>query len=141
MAKSPKPSTDPVTGLWYTEDRDGIVELYPCAAHICGRFYWLKDAEANGDMSHDTHNPDSDLRARPLCGLTFMTGFVPNGKGHYADGTIYSPRDGANFNAEMTLADHHTLNLRGYILLSVFGETQSWKRAGADAPKCSVPGG
>ena len=121
LAETP---ADPITGLWMTEDRDGGIELYSCDAQICGRFYWLKDDETNGDISRDTKNPDPDKRNRPLCGLEFMSDFTPDGKGHYTDGTIYSPRHGANFSAEMTLADHNTLNLRGYLLFPFLGQTQ-----------------
>ncbi len=89
---------------------EGGVELYPCGDEICGKLcYWLKDNQENGSVSRDTKNPDPAKRDRPLCHMQFMGGFVPDSQGHYEDGWIYSPRHGANFSAEMTLADHETL--------------------------------
>lgn len=128
---------DPIAGLWYTQDKDGGIEIYSCDKKICGRFYWLKDQSDNGDISYDVKNPDPSKRARPLCGLTFMTGFTPDGKGNYNDGLIYSPRHGADFNAEMQLIDSDTLNLHGYMMFSFLGESQTWKRT-TDMPKCSA---
>jgi len=124
-----KQAEDPravVSGFWYTEGRDGVVEIYPCGDEICGRLQWIED---EGNHSHDTRNPDPDLRQRPLCHLQFMGGFTPDGKDHFADGWIYSPRNGGTYSAEMTLVDHETLDLHGYLFVPMLGESQVWKRA------------
>jgi uncharacterized protein (DUF2147 family) len=121
-----------ISGLWYTQDRDGIVQLYVCGQKICGRMYWLKD-DSPEDVSRDTHNPDINLRKRPLCQMQFMGGFAPDEQGNYNDGWIYSPRHGSTFNAKMKLIDHDTLDLHGYVLLPTLGESQTWKRAGKHA--------
>ena len=117
-----------VSGFWYTEGREGGVELYPCGNEVCGRFQWIRDDGAD-TLSRDTHNPDPDLRARPLCHLQFIGGFTPDRHGHYAGGWIYNPRDGGTYSAEMTLSDPDTLDVRGYLFVPFLGENQSWKRA------------
>ncbi|MDP9126638.1 MAG: DUF2147 domain-containing protein [Pseudomonadota bacterium] len=132
----PPVPADPIIGLWYTQEHDGGIEFYNCDQDICGRFYWIKDDEKNGDRSRDTKNPDPGKRQTPLCGMQFMGGFRPDGHGHYANGWIYSPHHGANFNAEMKLIDHETLELRGYMLFPFLGESQTWTRA-AKLPKCA----
>ena len=71
------------------------------------------------------------LRDKPLCGMQFMGGFEPDGKGHYNGGWIYSPRHGANFSAEMKLVNPSTLDLHGYIFIPLFGASQTWTRAKA----------
>jgi uncharacterized protein (DUF2147 family) len=119
-------AADPITGFWYTENQEGGVELYSCGAKICGRFKWLKPTPDQG-VARDDHNPDIAKRPRLLCHMEFMTGFVPDGHGHYEDGFIYSPRHGQNFNAEMTL-DHDTLDLHGYVMMPILGESQTWTR-------------
>jgi len=128
-----------IRGLWYTQDRDGGIELYPCDGKICGRFYWLKDDDDEGgvDISRDDHNPDPAKRARSLCRMQFMGGFTEDHDkaGHYVDGWIYSPRHGKVFNADMTLVDPNTLKLHGYVIVPLFGESQLWTRA-AILPKC-----
>jgi uncharacterized protein (DUF2147 family) len=119
---------DPIAGLWRTEGGKGIVELYSCGAHICGRFWWVDDSP--GDVSRDTKNRDPAKRERPLCRAQFMGGFTPDPDkpGHYAGGWIYSPRSGATYSAEMTLIDHNTLDLHGYVITPLLGESQIWKR-------------
>lgn len=91
----------------------------------------------NGDISRDTNNPDPALRQRPLCHMQFMGGFTPDAdrQGHYTDGWIYNPRDGGIYSAEMTLIDHGTLKLRGYLFFPFLGESQIWKRA-TTMPTC-----
>lgn len=125
---------DPILGKWYTEGQEGGVELYACGEKICGRFHWLKPTPNEG-IARDDHNPDITKRQRILCHLQFMGDFKPDGHGHYEDGWIYSPRHGQNFNAEMTLNDHDTLDLHGYLLTPILGESQTWKRDKA-MPEC-----
>ena len=123
-----------LTGLWYTEGRDGGVELYPCGEEICGRLYWLNERGEQG-AARDEKNPDPKKRDRSLCRMEFMGGFHAEGEGHYADGWIYSPEHGEVFSAEMTLLDEDTLDLHGYVLTPILGESQTWKRADA-MPSC-----
>lgn len=130
---SPMPK-DPIEGLWYTEGREGGVELYRCADKICGRFAWV-DQKPGEDIARDDKNPDASKRKRPLCHMEFMTGFVPDGQTHYNDGAIYSPRHGQIFNAEITQTGADTLDLHGYILTPILGESQTWTRA-KSFPKC-----
>lgn len=136
-ATHPNQSAPGIVGLWYTQDRDGVIDLYPCAEKICGRFHWLeKETEENGQPSRDDRNPDPELRARPLCGMTFMGDFAKESGDRYSDGWIYSPRSGSTYKARLTLSDSNTLLLHGYILTPFLGETQTWKRA-VNPPICS----
>lgn len=127
---------DPVFGLWLTEDRDAVIELYGCETKTCGRFYWLGSSE-NGDIQRDEHNHDAEQRDRPLCRMTFMTDFNNVGEGNYAEGFIYNPEDGWDYKAELKLEDKNTLNVRGYILLPIFGRSQTWTRVHSH-PACKV---
>lgn len=130
------PARDPVSGLWYTEGHDGGVELYRCGDKICGRFYWIQQ-DMREDRVRDISNPDPDKRERNLCRMQFMGDFVPDGQGHYTDGWIYSPRHGQTFSANLTLIDHDTLDLHGYVLSPILGDSQTWKRAAA-MPACTT---
>lgn len=129
-----EPQINSISGLWYTSDKDGVVELYPCEGKICGRFHWVED-EADGSISRDTKNPDFSKRSRPLCGMQFMWGFTPEGNGIFESGWIYSPRHGSNFSANLHLVDNENLILRGYFIIPLLGEDQNWTRA-HDAPSC-----
>ncbi len=143
---TPPPRQDPVataeairaiSGFWYTEKHEGIVELYPCDDSICGRFHWLED-DSPDNISRDSRNPDPTRQDRPLCGLQFMGGFALVENGRFGGGWIYSPEHGSVFSASMSQIDHDTLSLRGYILVPLLGETQTWQRAEAP-PECHVP--
>jgi len=134
-----KMKSDDIVGLWYTQDKDGGVEIYACGDKICGRFYWLDQKPGDSPML-DEKNADPTLRRRDLCRTQFMGDFTPDamndGRRHYSDGWIYSPRHGYNFQAEMTLIDHNTLDLHGYVLTPILGESQTWTRA-ESMPQCT----
>jgi len=126
--------TQSITGFWMTQDRDAVVEFYPCDDMICGRFHWLQDDSAE-NPSFDDHNRDPDKRRRPLCGLQFLGDFKPQGQGRFTDGWIYSPQDGSTYSANLALQNADTLELRGYVLIPLLGQSQIWHRTGA-APAC-----
>lgn len=128
---------DAIDGLWWTEDQEAVVEFYPCDAKLCGRFHWLKDNDP-ANPSRDERNPDSTKQQRPLCGLTFIGDFKQTKPNHYEYGWIYSPRHGRNFDAAITLLEENKLELRGYVLTSLFGSSQIWLRAPADSPSCAT---
>lgn len=117
-----------ILGFWLTQDRDGIIELYPCEDEtVCGRFFWLKDDNAE-NPSLDDRNPDPELKKRPLCGMTFLGGFSKNTDGVYRGGWIYSIRHGAEFSANLTLLNENELQLRGYMFIPFLGGDQVWSR-------------
>jgi uncharacterized protein (DUF2147 family) len=131
-----------IVGLWYTENREGGVEIYPCGAKICGRLHWFGDRAMNdspGRSPKDIYNVDTDKRQRLLCGMQFMGEFTPEGPGRYIHGWIYSPRTGQSFSAEITLVDHDTLKLHGYVFTPLLGASQTWKRVD-DLPACNSEG-
>jgi len=125
-----------LNGLWQTEDKDGIVEFYPCGDQYCGRFYWLKVDSAQ-NPSLDFRNPDPALKTRPLCGMTFLGGYTDKGGGHYDGGWIYSPRHGSKFGSMIDLKENDTLELRGYIFHPWLGGTQVWARV-KQAQQCDL---
>ncbi len=129
--------TDPVEGLWWTEDKDAVVEIYPCKGqNFCGRFYWLKDDSAE-NPSLDDRNRDPILSKRPLCGLTFLGGFQSEGGGRYEGGWLYSPRHSAMFSASLRLIASDKLELRGFFILPFLGGGQTWQRA-VSPPHCPL---
>ena len=130
--------SDTINGLWWTEDREAVVEFYSCDTKLCGRFYWLKDNDT-ANPSRDDNNPEPDKRSRLLCGLTFIGGFKETKPGHYDHGWIYSPRHGHNFEATISQLGQDRLELRGYVLTTLFGSSQIWQRVNETVPTCPTP--
>lgn len=125
---------DEINGFWLTQDRDGIIEIYSCGSEICGRFHWLKKY-TDQEVPRDEENPDTTKRNKPLCHLQFMGGFQPDAQRHYDKGWIYNPEDGQTYSAIMTLKDSNTLDLHGYVIHPLFGQSQTWTRT-SSAPAC-----
>ena len=112
----------PVTGAWLTDDRDGIVEIAPCGAQICGRLA-KSLAPVKGPLV-DRHNPDPALRNRPILGLPVLLGFVQDGQ--VWRGRIYDPRRGRHYKATLERVAADRLKVRGCI--SVICRTIMWSR-------------
>ena len=76
----------------------------------------------------DVNNPEEKLRTQPLKGLENLRNFKFVGENKWEEGNIYDPKVGKDYSCEMKLVDDNTLEVRGYIGVSVFGRTDVWKR-------------
>lgn len=119
---------DKITGVWLTEEKDGKVEIYKSGSKYNGKIIWGKDLyEANGKtLTKDTKNPDANYKNRPLLNADILTGFVYNNN-EWTEGKIYDPKSGKTYSSTIKLKGN-TLNLRGYIGVSMFGRTTNWER-------------
>ncbi len=118
-------------GTWLTESGGADVKIADCGGKLCGSIVWIKEPlDAHGQQKVDSNNPDQSLRSRKLVGLPILSGFVPAGDGSnvWQDGLIYNPQDGKTYKCTLTLVDGHTLRVRGYVGISLFGKTQTWTR-------------
>jgi len=64
-----------------------------------------------------------------LIGLTILKDFVFDDNS-WTGATIYDPRNGKTYSCKLSLKDNYTLNIRGYLGLSLFGRTESWTKTG-----------
>lgn len=65
---------------------------------------------------------------KPLIGLTVLKGLKENGK-EYTGGEIYDPKSGKTYKTKAELANGgKSLNVRGYLGVSLLGRTQTWQR-------------
>ena len=118
-------------GRWLSQDRDGVFDIEPCGAMLCGRLVGIRYV---GPMPTDDHGA-------PQCGLMMLSGFVRgrDDPGRWS-GVILDPRHGRRYHAQIWSPRPGLLKLRGYLLLPLFGETQRWTRYdGAIGPSCHLP--
>ena len=119
---------DAITGQWTTAGGLSKIEIYRCGEEYCGKIVWLKEPEKDGKPKVDENNPDQSLKSRPLLGLEILRGFTFDGEDVWRGGKIYDPKSGNDYSAKMTLVDEHTMELRGYVLMPLFGRTETWTR-------------
>lgn len=122
-------SKNAVVGVWKNGEGTAMVQIYEKSDKFYGKIVWLKiPNDANNKPKTDVNNPNEKLQSRPLKGLENLVGFVYKGDNTWDDGTIYDPKNGNDYSCTMTLTDNNTLEVRGYVGVSVFGRTDVWKR-------------
>lgn len=66
---------------------------------------------------------------QPLVGLRVVSGLRQDGEKTYTNGKIFDPKSGKTYSSKATLSsDGNTLKVRGYVGVSAFGRTQTWRR-------------
>lgn len=120
---------DDVIGVWKTGSGKGMVRIYKEGNKYYGKIVWLKEPnDETGKPKVDKNNSDESLRNRPLLGLVNLRDFVYKGNKVWENGRIYDPENGNDYSCEMKMTDENTLEVRGFIGVSLFGRTDVWKR-------------
>jgi uncharacterized protein (DUF2147 family) len=120
-ADAPFPA-DSIVGEWWTEKKDGRI-----------RFVKHDDGSYKGILTwgirprKDQFNKDSTLRDRPVIGIVLMWHLVYE-NGEYGDGYLYNPEDGGTYRMKAWMTGRDSLKVRGYLGISLFGQTQTWTR-------------
>lgn len=130
-AFAPANDANAVVGIWETAGaKKGNVQIYEKGNTFFGKL--IKLAEPNdpqtGKPKLDRKNPDPAKQSRPLLNLPLMYNFKYDGDNVWTDGKIYDPESGKEYNCKMTLKDANTLEVRGYLGISLLGRTQVWTR-------------
>ena len=119
---------DAILGVWKDRMGKGHIQIFKHDGKYYGKIIWLKNAlNENGQPKSDRKNPDPSQRNKPLIGLVMLRDFVYD-DGEWSDGHIYNPSDGKEYRAFMKLVDYNTLDVRGYVGISMFGKTDTWLR-------------
>ncbi|MBI9072386.1 MAG: DUF2147 domain-containing protein [Melioribacteraceae bacterium] len=121
---------DSVVGLWLTGNKDAKVEIYKNGDKYDGKIVWLKTPlNEEGQPKLDKENPEEELQTRPILGLQLLKDFEYDEDFEWEDGEIYDPKSGKTYSCNMELLeDKKTLEVRGYIGISLLGRTQTWER-------------
>jgi uncharacterized protein (DUF2147 family) len=122
------------TGLWLTQDRNGVIDVSRCGEKLCARIVGVV-------LDHPGDQMPLDYEGTSQCDLPLITDareIRPNlWKGHLTD-----PRNGSVYGAEIHLDPDGNLALRGYLGITLLGRTQTWTRyAGSLPPDCRLVAG
>ena len=120
---------DALLGQWVTAGGESRVEITKCdSVTYCGKIVWLRDPLKEGKPVVDDKNPVDSLKSRPVLGLEILRNFTYDGDHIWSGGKIYDPKSGNDYSAKMTLVDEKNLDLRGYVVIPLFGRTEHWVR-------------
>ncbi|MDM0038020.1 DUF2147 domain-containing protein [Variovorax sp. J22G21] len=127
-------------GRWITESGNLEVEIAPCGAALCGI---ATRVLGNRSMSPGAQ-PMQAVDTRPALGMKILQDFVPVAAGDAGasptewTGQIYNRENGKTYRCNMRVSTDGNgageLLLHAYVGLPLFGKTQRWLRASADAP-------
>ena len=118
-------AASPITGRWVTQSKDGVVEVYPCGEHICGKLSKFLVNPPAGPGAKDINNPDKALRNRTILGMNVLTGF--KAAGDEWKGQIYDPKSGKTYRSIVYKGKSGNLVVKGCI--GPFCQAQTWTPA------------
>ncbi len=123
---------DDIIGNWKNGEGTGVINIYKTTSgHYAGKIVWLKEPidPETGKPKLDKRNPDESKRNNPTLGLMNMSGFSFNEEDKiWENGNIYDPKTGKEYSCKIELKDKNTIEVRGYIGISLFGRTDTWTR-------------
>ena len=109
-------------GKWLSPSKKGVVETYLQGNKLFGKLVWVQSERK------DIYNSDKSLRSREVKGLNLFSNFTWSDN-QWIDGKIYDPEGGSTYSCKMWLSDDkQTLNVRGYIGISIIGRTEKFTR-------------
>ena len=117
-----------IEGMWFNEEKSAKIQIYKAKDNkYYGKIVWLKEPLRDGKPKTDLENPDPRKRTQPIIGLTILRGFVKDDE-EYEGGTIYDPKNGKTYSCKIKHRGN-TLDVRGYVGISLIGRTTTWTRA------------
>lgn len=121
---------DAIVGVWKNGEGTAMIKIIKNNDKYQGKIVWLKEPNdpETGKPKLDKNHPDESVRSRPILGLTNVWAFVYKGDNVWDDGKIYDPKNGSTYDCTIKLKDANTLEVRGYIKISLIGRTDTWTR-------------
>jgi uncharacterized protein (DUF2147 family) len=121
---------DAILGSWKNGEGTGIIQIYKNGDKYQGKIIWLKEPNdpETGKPKLDKKHPDEKNHSRPVLGLVNMWGFQYNSSGEWAGGKIYDPKNGKTYSCKVTPGKNNTLNVRGFVGISMIGRTDVWTK-------------
>lgn len=127
MFSAPGWAAPNVTGLWLTQDHDGVIEIWNCAGGtVCARIVGVFLDRPDDPMP-------VDYRGVSQCDLKLISD-ARQVKPSLWKGHIMDPRNGSVWGVELRLDPSGNLALRGFLGIPLLGQTQTWTRYTAAVP-------
>jgi len=121
-----------VLGDW-RDPTGSVIRIDRCGADVC---LWIAALSPAAPTTADIHNPDPGRRNHALCGLEIGSGFALHDSSHASGGWLYDPKSGKTYHGAIS-AEGEKLNLRGYVLVPLFGESQTWIQVREPVTSCA----
>jgi uncharacterized protein (DUF2147 family) len=107
-----------------------MVRIYKNGDKYQGKIVWLKEPNdpETGKPKVDKNHPEAASKNRAILGLVNIWGFNYKGENVWDEGNIYDPKNGNTYSCTMKLQNNNSLEVRGYIGVSIIGRTDTWTR-------------
>ncbi len=128
-------SAGELAGVWQEyDDKTGKVEALIRIEQLPDGTYEGKIIQLMADVVGQEHmvcsNCKGSLRNQPLLGMRILHGIKRRDSLTFEGGEILDPDEGKVYRCRMRLSeDGRTLEVTGYIGISWFGQSETWKRA------------
>ena len=121
---------DSIQGVWKTGEGNAMVRIYKNGEKYQGKVVWLKEPidPETGKPKVDKFHPDEASRTRSVLGLINVWGFVYQEKNLWSEGNIYDPKNGNTYSCTIKMINSNTIEVRGFIGVSLIGRTDTWTR-------------
>jgi uncharacterized protein (DUF2147 family) len=119
-------------GVWRTIDdkskkERSVIRITESGGEFRGVVEKLFD-EPGEDPAHLCKDCKGERKDKPIIGMTILWGLKKDGDG-WGGGEILDPKNGKIYRAKMSLSeDGNSLNVRGFIGISLIGRSQTWHR-------------
>lgn len=129
LSQAQSNEADRIIGTWLVGSGKAHIKITKYGDKYQGKIDWLREPKnEKGENKVDKNNPDPSKRNTPLLGRTNMLGFKYTGNNQWQNGTIYDAESGKTYSCNIKMLDAKTLEVRGYVGVSLFGRTDTWKR-------------
>ncbi|CAN5317444.1 DUF2147 domain-containing protein [soil metagenome] len=120
-----------LTGVWLNKDKDSHIKIFASGGKFFGQIVWLKEPidTVTKKPKLDKHNPDTKFQNRPVMNLIILKNLEFDvDDQEWSDGNVYDPKSGHDYSLTCKLKDKNTMELRGYMGISLLGRTDIWTR-------------
>ncbi len=119
--------SDAIVGEWYNQEKTATILVYKKSGLYFGKINTSPES-GKTKPANDEKNPDKALQTKPIVGLEILKNFVFTKEKIWDEGTIYDPNNGKTYSSFIKMVDYNTLDIRGYVGISLLGRTTQWTR-------------